>query len=531
MSRIPSIVIPAKAGNQGCRARRSRLRVPVFAGMMAWLAAIAAPSALAQGVVTSSGPEKVSVTIYRQPDRSADDRIDLRWLGGYALVTETRTVTIPQGRAVIRFEGVAGGILPESAIVTGLPDGVREKNLDADLLSPASLYAHGYGRPVTVRRTDADGVATEERAIIRSGPEGAAILETKEGVEVANCGPLRDRLVYDRVPAGLSAKPTLSVETESANPGAATITLSYLAWGFDWQANYVAELSEDGRTADLVAWVTLANGDPTSFVQADTQVVAGRIERTSERQANSWDRASSLIFQCYFESRRPKLAYAEGAVPPPPPPPPPAPMAARMMDIIVTASRVQQEDLGDLKLYRVPEPTTVAAKSQKQVALLEQKKVPVDIVYVSRVSPQDADTPVITLRARNRKEAGLGLPLPAGPVAVFQPYDGRPVLLGEEAIEDKAVGEEVEIKVAEATQVDADLEKVASAEGRHDYVLTATNANPFPVRFEAKLSLDDGQKLSKVSAKLGRRDGIALWQVQLPANGTARLRYRITTPD
>ncbi|MEB0222407.1 hypothetical protein, partial [Pseudomonas sp. AB12(2023)] len=85
--------------------------------------------------------------------RSADSPIDLSWLGGYALITEQRRVAIPAGRTTLRFEGVAAGILPESAIVTGLPNGVREKNLDAELLSPRSLYAGTFGRPVTLRRT------------------------------------------------------------------------------------------------------------------------------------------------------------------------------------------------------------------------------------------------------------------------------------------------------------------------------------------------------------------------------------------
>ena len=130
--------------------------------------------------VTSAGPDSVAVTIYRAPYRHPSTPINPDWIEGYALVTEQRTVTIPAGRAVIRFEGVAAGILPESAIVTGLPEGVREKNLDADLLSPYSLYARSYGRPITIRRTSAEGKVREERAVIRSGPDGAAILETKD---------------------------------------------------------------------------------------------------------------------------------------------------------------------------------------------------------------------------------------------------------------------------------------------------------------------------------------------------------------
>ena len=44
----------------------------------------------------------------------------------------------------------------------------------------------------------------------RSGPDGAAILQTKDGFEVADCGGLSDTIVYPDVPKDLSARPTLS---------------------------------------------------------------------------------------------------------------------------------------------------------------------------------------------------------------------------------------------------------------------------------------------------------------------------------
>jgi hypothetical protein len=45
-------------------------------------------------------------------------------LGGFALVTETRTVSLPAGENRLRFPGVADGIEPASAILAGLPGGV-----------------------------------------------------------------------------------------------------------------------------------------------------------------------------------------------------------------------------------------------------------------------------------------------------------------------------------------------------------------------------------------------------------------------
>ena len=134
--------------------------------------------ARAQTVITSAGPDKVSVTLYRDPNRGAQSAINRSYPQGFALVTETRTVTIPAGPAVIRFEGVAGNILPESALVSGLPDGVEEKNLDANLLSPRSLFDRALGRRVLVRRTNpATGKAQLLQATLRSSANGAAVLQ------------------------------------------------------------------------------------------------------------------------------------------------------------------------------------------------------------------------------------------------------------------------------------------------------------------------------------------------------------------
>jgi len=227
----------------------------------AWLPillALGMPAA-AQTIVTSPGPDRVGVTIYRAPHRGADTAIDLEWLEGYALISETRRIALPAGESEIRFEGVAGGIVPQSAIVSGFPEGIVERNRDAYLLSPATLLDRSLGRRVHLRRTSrATGAVTEQDAVIRSGADGAVVLQTAEGFEALRCTGLRETLVYDGVPAGLSAQPTLSVRARASRPVTATVTLAYLADGFDWQANYIAELSPDGNHVGLFAWLTVS---------------------------------------------------------------------------------------------------------------------------------------------------------------------------------------------------------------------------------------------------------------------------------
>ncbi len=500
------------------------------------------PGAVAAGepVVPSPAPDAVSVTIYRAPDRDPGAAMELGWLQGYALVTETRTVDIPAGAATIRFEGVAGGMLPESALVTGLPAGVSEKNLDADLLSARNLYARAFGRPVILRRhrgKDGKGTVTEERAVIRSGADGAAIVQTKDGFEVANCGRgIEDALVYQEMPEGLSAKPTLSVRTTSAAPQHATITLSYLSWGFDWQTNYVVRLNPATGKADLTAWVTLASSDPTSFVNAGAAVVGGKLDREDRAEAPQ-GQDGDLVLHCYLGGR---------AMPPPMvAAPAPAPMMMGMMeaaDIVVTAQRsaapmmaapvkVTEEGLGDLKLYRVPMPTTIASNAQKQVAMHDLTGVRFKTWHTADLAEDTDAYAAIKLRARNQKEDGLGVALPGGPVAVFEPHGADLLLVGEGTMRDYAVKEDVEIALGMSPQVHVAVRKTAHASRWTDYEAKVSNANPWPIAFEGSLRLNDGETVERPSRSLTRKNGRPTWTMTVPANGEATLRYRVTDPD
>ena len=507
--------------------------------IMAAVAASAASPALSQTAVISAAPESVDVTIYRDPGRAPDDSLNLDWLEGYALISETRQVSIPAGESEIRFEGVAGGILPQSAIVTGFPEGIVERNRDAYLLSPESLLDRSLGRRVHLRRTSrATGVVREQDAVIRSGADGAVVLQTGDGYEALRCTGLPETLVYDQVPAGLSVRPTLSVRARSSRAVDATITLSYLATGFDWQANYIATLSPTGDSVDLFAWLTLANGDETSFRNADTQAVAGRLNR--EQVEVDEPEANPLQLRCWPQGRTSDVPIQPVTVV--------NSQELRLAGttrtenlieeggeniIVAAATRARQEELGDLKLYRIPEPVTVAANSQKQVAFLQQGAVHIDFVYRHRLGLDDADDPEPAERVlvtRNRSAEGLGVPLPAGGVQLFTSAGGRPILLGEGNIDDLAVGEDVEIRLGEAPGVRAQIEDSGFGDDWEDHVMTVTNDQPVPVRYEAEFDVEEDE-IFRPRQRLSRRDGRPLWAVTVPANGTATLRYRVIERD
>jgi hypothetical protein len=495
----------------------------------------------------SAGPERVAVTLYRDPGRSVDGALNLDWLGGFALVTETRTVTLPAGAAEIRFEGVAGGIVPQSAIVTGFPEGIVERNRDAWLLSPATLLDRSLGQRVTIRRTAlATGAVTEGEAVIRSGADGAVVLQTREGNEALRCTGLPETLIYDSLPAGLSARPTLSVRTRASQPVTATVTLAYLASGFDWQANYIANLSEDGGTVDLLAWLTLGSSDETSFVNANTQAVAGRLNReATEPQPRE---GGPLQLQCWPQAttsdipleQLQRIGMGRGLA-----------LDNRAEEIVVTGTRIrrasveanspitvvnvaQQENLGDLKLYRIPEPVTLAARSQKEVAFMVRQQVRIRFAYRQRFEPylafypqRQQQAPVRFMLTRNREAEGLGEPLPAGRLVLFGQGPDRPILLGEGALADRAIGEDVEVPLGPSPGVLTAFRMLSRRNAVGQFELVVSNDRPQPVAFEGELYFGN----VRANARLGRRNGYPLWSVTVPANGRAVLCFRATLPE
>jgi hypothetical protein len=491
--------------------------------------------------VISPRPDTVAVTIYRDPGRGDGGGMNLNFLNGFAVVTETRRITVPAGPATIRFAGVAEGMVAVSAVIRGLPGGIIEQNRDKKLLSPGALVDGTLGNRVALRRTDpATGAVTEREAVIRSGSQGALVVETESGIEALQCSGLPEKILYETLPGGLFATPVLSVDTISPEAATAEVTLTYLAAGFDWNADYVAKLAADGTSLDLFSWLTLANGNAESFADAELLVIAGTLNtRRPMQQIADKPQATPLSIRCW-----PRGSTARGIFePPPPPPPPPMMMAPSAMragavraeaaeEIMVTGSRkveAELEALGDLKLYRVPFRSTVAAKGQKQVRLLSKQNVPARLVYRGNADGHgEAPGPLqIEVRMDNRTATGLGLPLPSGRISVFDGSADNGLLIGQGRMRDYAVGQEVKFTIGQsnAVQLASTRTLVASKGGWDGHALELTNANPAPVIAEIDLAGIADVDLRKASGRTIRKDGKHVWLVTIPANDRAALTY------
>jgi len=513
------------------------------------VALLSATPALAD-TIASPGPDKVAVTLYRAgtgPFQTLNPwQRQQAMRDGLILVTETRTVVLPAGRHTLRFDGVADALIPQSAALEGLPGAMIERNYDYALLSPGTLLERSLDQPVRIVRTNRKtGRQSQETAIVRQGPDGV-VLQTATGVEALGCSGGAERLIFDHVPAGLSDRPALSTAIDVPRPGQATLTLSYLAIGVNWQADYVARIHPDGRTLDLTGWLTLVNSSGTRFANAPTQAVAGKLAR---EPVDVKDGSGKAITRACWPMDT--TTHGRSPVPPPPPPSPPAmayggnvlysPAPPAMEEVMVTAQRrsrlAEQSDLGDYKLYTLPEPVTVGARQTKQVAFLEQKAVAFERLYVFTLDTYDQGgsrpprAAQVTLRLENKSGAGLGKPLPSGALVVMETAQGRPAFAGEQAMRDVAVGQPFDLAIGEAMDVRisprlVSVDRAAAGGIQSVYEVELTNAKTVPIVAEVRMSSQrPGFKIVSEPASHDIREGLPAWRFALPAGDRRTVRY------
>ncbi|OYQ33227.1 hypothetical protein CHU93_03055 [Sandarakinorhabdus cyanobacteriorum] len=523
-------------------------------------------------IVVSAAPQETAITFYRDPERAAGAVMDMdpnseEPLNGFALLEEVREVTVPAGRVTLRLEGVAGSIVPQSALLYDITAG--EKNFDARLLSQRGLIDGFAGQRVTVRRADpVTGKPVEDAGTILSGAD-ALVLKTARGVEAVQCEGSLNTLLFPGRPVDLTAKPTLSVELPASNTGGALrLRLVYLAGNFDWQADYVGTFSADGRRLALSSWLTLGSRDRTRFERAQVSAIAGMIKRAAptdaeeeaaerEREADPYAPDNIAVSAGCWPLGR--TAAARGHAPlftPRPYGTVEAPIAVRMGggwggwgaasecgededgesscdDIVVTGMRrADQSDVGDAKLYTLQHRSDIGARSIKQVRFLDDRVLKGEFLHHAVYRGDYVDDAKYSYRLVNDKASGLGEPLPRGRIALFQdtPLGRHPI--GEVPVKEKAVGERLDIDLPDAggDDVDFDADEDDGPDGSNwsRVTLTVRNDGDRPITAEVEFADTAEHTLGRFSRRLEQRDGRPVWRVVVPPEKERTIRFRRT---
>jgi hypothetical protein len=446
---------------------------------------------------------------------SLNDQTDLAvtvYNSNIALIRDVRQLQLPTGAFRLKFMDIAATVNPATVHFRSITEpqklDVLEQNYEYDLLEPNKLLNKYVGKEVTLVRSYMDNGTTKHEEI------KATLLANNNGPvwKIGNdivTGVYGESYRFPEVPANLYDRPTLLMSLENSGSRKQSIETSYLANSLSWNADYVLTVARDDKAADLDGWVTLINNSGTAFHNARLQLVAGDLNRVNAREQF-------------------RVADAVSAAP-----------AAKAVGGFV------QENFSEYHLYSLSRRTSVEDKETKQISLLEGSGVPVEKLFVVNGqnfyyrNAQNPGSPIkdavmVFYKFKNEEKAGLGIPLPAGNLRVYQKDSkGGILFIGEDHIDHTPKDEFVTVKIGNAFDVVAerkqtDYKKIADRVYEMEFEITLRNHKDTPVNVQVNEPIGgDWEMLSSSFPAKKTAAFAAQFNIPVQPNGEAVLKYRI----
>jgi hypothetical protein len=463
----------------------------------------------------SGAQEKNSTEGPGGPSTSLNDQTDLSvtvYNSNIALVRDVRSLSLPTGQFRLKLMDIAATVNPATVHFRSLNEpeklGVLEQNYEYDLLEPAKLLNKYVGKEVTLVRSYMDNGTTKREEI------KATLLANNNGPvwKIGNdivTGGYAESFRFPEVPANLYDRPTLLMSLENSGSRNQKIEASYLAGNLSWNSDYVLTINRDDKAADLDGWVTLINNSGAAFRNARLQLVAGDLNRIQNAPA--------------------------------------APQMARDM-VMAKAARAEQfaqENFSEYHLYTLGRKTSVEDKETKQISLLQGSAVPVEkhfvvngqnFYYHNQYSPGSPlkDNVMVFYKFKNDEKSGLGMPMPAGNVRVYQKDSkGNILFVGEDRIDHTPKDEFLNIHIGNAFDVvserkQTDYKRVDTHTWEMEFEITLRNHKDTPVTIEVNEPIGGDWEMVTSSYKYTKTAAwAAQFNVPVAANGTSVLKYRI----
>ncbi|MCC7532237.1 MAG: hypothetical protein IT342_27285 [Candidatus Melainabacteria bacterium] len=343
-------------------------------------------------VVRSEKPTSVELTIYKSGD---------------AVVHESRTVELPEGKVTIQLEGLPANFVEDSFEISDA-SGPGTFKLGPDSFQPANLssqalLAKAVGSKITLLEQTAQGLI-RTTGTLRFVIGNQLVIEDANGIQIL---PTPPKFELESIPDGLSATPALSLEPTTSKSGVYLLNSMYETGGLSWAPRYAVFYDDKtGLVTKLRCRVKLTNSTGANYDDAVMKLLdANNTSRGGGRSPRGGARMASL----------------ESA----------APMAASFGAQADYADSAEVGSVGEQKIYILPDKLSIKNGETKRPYLVVARDVPVKAeLYVPAVygyqlratKEDDQKLPVfVRLRLRNDAESNLGSALPGGEVSVFQP--------------------------------------------------------------------------------------------------------------
>ncbi|HEV8383864.1 MAG TPA: DUF4139 domain-containing protein [Candidatus Acidoferrales bacterium] len=451
----------------------------------------------------------------QHPGSTLDDQVDLAvtvYNSNIALVRDVRQVALPAGVFDLRFMDIAASVNPATVHFRSLTEpthlGVLEQNYEYDLLDPQRLLQKYVGREVTlVRLIQESGTTRKEevKATLLAYNNGPV---WKIGNEIVT-GVYTDHIRFPELPDNLFSRPTLVWTLENSGARRHRIEASYLAGNMAWNSDYVLTVGRDSSAADLDGWVTLTNNSGTAYRNAKLQLVAGDLHRIMNQ-------------------------YGVGAM-----------KAAEMARDAAAAPQFSQEAFSEYHLYSLGRRTSIADKETKQISLLSGTGVPVEKLFVVEGQQfyyhnyQHPGSPLkdvvqVYYKFKNDEKSGLGMPMPAGTVRVYQADSkGGVQFVGEDRISHTPKDEMLSLHIGNAFDVvcerkQTDWKKLSDRLYEMEFEITLRNHKDSPITVQVNEPIGGDWQMVDSTHKWTKTSAFAAqFLVPVVKDGASVLRYRV----
>jgi hypothetical protein len=432
---------------------------------------------------------------------------------GFALVERRLGFDLKAGDNEISLGGLPTALDASSVVLRPLGNArVRGQRFDFAVAGQDELLRRAIGQSVSVEQAIGNERQTYVGTLLAAG-NGLTLKLADGRIKV-----LSDYSSFElpRLPDGVANEPTLRWDLASGSAGRQDFDLSYATAGLAWRAEYLVDATGQGKDCrmDWEGAAMVVNRSGANFNDVMLTLVAGEPNRTGSGRA------------------QPMLQKATRAM-------------------VMADSAPAAEASGEYQAYKLPNPGSLPQGSVQRLPLVNPASgiacerryetssnqgdwtPPTPIIDANFGAGDGQAQPVVaTLRFKNSKASGLGVPLPAGRVRKFDNKD----FLGEASLDHTAVNEDVALTIgnvfdlnAERTREDFQLDR----DGRtmtESISVTLKNAKTSPavVRVTERLARWTDWEMVSSSVPFDKRNSQTVsFDVPIPAGGETKLRYTV----
>lgn len=438
---------------------------------------------------------------------------------GYALVERPLRFKLKNGRNDVSEQSLPPAMDIEAALLQPQAGGVSvigQRYVSA-VAGAQNVIVVAIGRKVSVEHT-AGGAKQTDSGVLISANNGLTLALDDGRIKVIRSYDSFSLIDNDNL---LPRHSSLQWTVNADQGGDAEFLLSYPMGGMAWRAEYLATLAPGGGCKlALDGAALIANRSGGAFNDARLSLVAGEPNRTRDTVAGNFGYMAADM-----SAEKVQMAAA--------PPPMPVERAA-----------------GEYHAYDLPQAVTLANGSTERIALFPRNgAVACERIYSFASAANDwqpptplidreyhgqtGDLPVMSkVEFNNDKTSGLGLPLPAGRVRVFDGGD----FLGESALGHTPANAQIKLELGKVFDLSGKREATAfklDRTGRtitESFAITLKNAKKHPATVRVTEPLPRWADWEIVSSSLPSKKKDARhaeFDVAVPADGETKLTYTV----